>query len=638
MLQNIGDKLKAHKLLGTVILAPLAVIFAAWGAYGIVDTSFGGADVPLKVGGEKVSASTLSSAWQQRLSQYQQQLGADIPEALKLKLQNQLLDEYADQMLLRQRAEKSGLKVGNADIAKAWQSESAFQVDGKFDPQAAKAILAQSGITPAAFDEQLRNQLEVEQLAQSIQRSDFLTSTEQARLFALENEQREVRYAILPAAKYAAAVQVDAKAQQDYYTAHQADYQTPESVDLQYAELQLDRLAAQVNVTPADLQAYYDKHKDSYVTAERRHAHHILIQIAAPKDAAADAAALKRARDVLAQARAGKDFGALAKQYSQDTGSAAQGGDLGWVDTGGLFKELSAALAQLKPGEFSEPVKTTYGYHILRLDEVQPAKTRTLEEAKADVEAAYRREQASDLFGDRQEALEQKLEAGSTDLQALAQQYDLHTGEIKDFTRETTSVLGASADLTRVAFSAEVADQGKLGGPVALSADHIVILRATNHQRPMPKSLDSVRDAVTAAIRKQQGEQQARAAAEAAAKQLKDGASFDATLKSLGVSAAPAAFVERADPQLPAPVLEAAFKSPPPATGKSVYLTASLDKGDAALIDLSAVRAGTAGTNPTNDAQLAEQYSKRLRQLELQLYVQELAKHTTIKRNPGALN
>lgn len=638
MLQNIGDKLKTHKVLGWVFLAPLVIIFAAWGAYGIVDTSFGAADYPLKVGSEKVATTTLSSAWQQRLSQYQQQLGGEVPEALKLKLQNQLLDEYANQILLRQRAEQSGIRVSNAEVGKAYESESAFQVDGKFNLQSAKAVLAQSGITPAAFDEQLRNQLQVEQLAQSIQRSDFLTSAELKKLYELENEQRELRYAILSAAKYAATVQVDAKTQQDWYQAHQADYQTAESVDLQYAELQLDRLAADIKVTPENLQAYYDKHQDAYVSAEKRHAHHILIQVAAPKDAAADAAALKKAKDVLAMARAGKDFGALAKQYSQDTGSAAQGGDLGWVGDGALFKEVTAALAQLKPGELSEPVKTAYGYHILRLDEIQPAKTRTLSEAQSEVDTAYRREQASDLFGDRQEALEQKLESGSSDLQALAQQYGMHTGDIKAFTRESPSVLGASADLTRAAFSAEVADQGKLGGPIALSADHLVIIRAANHQRPKPKSLDSVREEVTAAIRKEQGVKQALAAAEAARKQLSDGAAFDATLKGLGVTAAPAAYVGRGDPQLPVPVLEAAFKSPRPGTGKALYLAVALDKGDAALIDLSGVRAGTAGTNPTNDSQLAEQYSRRLRTLELQLYVEELAKHTSIKRNPAVLN
>jgi peptidyl-prolyl cis-trans isomerase D len=254
------------------------------------------------------------------------------------------------------------------------------------------------------------------------------------------------------------------------------------------------------------------------------------------------------------------------------------------------------------------------------------------------VDAAYRREQAADLFGDRQEALEQKLESGGSDLAALAAQYNLHTGEIKGFTHEGSSLLGTSPDLIKTAFSAEVADQGKLGGPIAMSADHEIIIHVTNHQRPAPRSLDSVRDAVTAAVRKDAGAKQALAAAEAASKQLAAGASFDATLKTLGVTAPPLAFVSRGDPTLPERVQETAFKAPHPATGKPAYLAVALDKGDAALIQLTAVKPGAAGTNPTADQQLADTYSRRLRSLELAGYMKELEKHTTVKRNPDALN
>ena len=184
------------------------------------------------------------------------------------------------------------------------------------------------------FETELRGSLLRAQLQNGIVVSDFQTATERDRMRALQNEQREVRYALLSPDKYSADIKVDDAAVDAYYKAHQAQYMTAESVNLQYAELRLDQLAAQVKLTDADLQAAYDKNKDRYNEPEKRHARHILIPVG--KD---DAAARKQAEEVLAQAKAGKDFAALAKQYSQDPGSAEKGGDLDWADRTQFFIE-----------------------------------------------------------------------------------------------------------------------------------------------------------------------------------------------------------------------------------------------------------------------------------------------------------
>src|ERR1039458_3466987 len=207
MLQSISDKLKSQRWLMTGLLGLLALIFAAWGAYGIVNVSFSPQDYGLKVNGERVSTETLNRAWQERQAQYAQALnGATLPPAQTRMLQQQLLNEYVRETLLRQRAQASGYRASDAQVLAAYQSEPGFQVDGKFSALAAKTMLAQIGLTPETYEAERRQALQISQLTEGIQLSDFLTAAQLNRIYALENEQREVRYALLPAERYAAAV------------------------------------------------------------------------------------------------------------------------------------------------------------------------------------------------------------------------------------------------------------------------------------------------------------------------------------------------------------------------------------------------------------------------------------------------
>jgi peptidyl-prolyl cis-trans isomerase D len=642
MLQNLGDNLKRHRWLATIILGLLAVIFAAWGAYGVVNVSFGPQDFGLKVNGERISTETLNRAWQEREGQYQQELkGVALPPAQVHAMQQQLLEEYVRETVLRQRAQASGYRASDAQVIAAYESEPAFQVEGKFNQLAAKTMLMQIGMTPEGYEAERRQGLQISQLTEGIQLSDFMTSAELGRIYALENEQREVRYALLPADRYAAAVKIDDARIKAWYDAHQGDYMSPESVDLQYAQLSLDAIASQVAVKDEDLQAYYDKNKSHYSENEKRHAHHILIAVEESKDPkadprVADAAALAKAQQVLAELKSGKSFADLARKYSADPASAAQGGDLGWAEKSAYVGPFADALFSLQPGQISDPVKTQYGYHIIKLDEIRPAHVQTLADARSKIEADYRRAQASELFGDREEQLQQKLEKGdTTDLATLATQFGLQLGEIKQFTRSGAPPLGGKPELVQAVFSDDTLSGGRIGGPVALADDRLVVFKVLGHQAPTPQPIASVHDEVVAAIRKDASTSAAQTAAQDAVKQLDGGASFDTVVKGLGVTSAPAAYIARSDPQLPVQVRDAAFAAPPPAAGKPEYQALPLDTGGAALLMLTAVRAGTAGANPKNDEQLVSQFMRRDRDGDLAAYLLELEHHATVKRNPS---
>jgi peptidyl-prolyl cis-trans isomerase D len=634
MLQNLGDKLKRHKWLGYLVLGPLALIFAAWGAYGVVNTSFGSSSYGLKVNDQEFSVATIQNSWQQRLAQIQAQQKTDIPAVERTLLQQQLIDQYVRTAVMQQRAKDFGFRVSNAELLDAMRKESAFQVDGQFDAAAYRTALAQAGLSVTTYETDLRAGLAVDQLTEGLQLGNFLTNAEVAQIFALENEQREVRFALLPLARFEAGVNPDEAQIKAWYEAHASDYLTTESVRLQYADLKLDSVAATVPIDSADLQSWYDKNQSRYSEVEQRHAHHILIKVAANADAKTDAAALTKAQDLLAQIRKGADFADVAKKNSDDSGSAAQGGDLGFADASAYVKPFADALFKLKPGELSEPVRTEYGYHIIRLDELHPAHAKTLADSRAEIEADYRRDRAADTFGDRQEQIQQKLEAGTTgDLAGLAKDFGLTVGEVTEFTRTDGGALGTNADLNRVVFSTDMLAGGRVGGPVALADDHLVLVKVLEHHEPAPKPLASVRSDIIAAIRKDTGTRLARAAADNALKQLDSGASFDTVVKSLGVNAPAASFVARTDPQLPAQVRDAAFAVAPPAAGKPAFRVVPLEEGGAAVLAVSAVRPGTPGTNPTSDQKLISEYARRDREALLEAYVQDLQQHAKIQTN-----
>ena len=635
MLQRIGDALKGRegstrKWITYLIVGVLSFVFAAWGAYGIVNLNFGGSNYAAEANGSKIPIEDARNAWLRQQSMWQQRLGgSELPAPLRTRLQDQVLESLIRRALLTERSHDLGYRVSDAALREAVHSEPAFQLDGVYSAEVAKAALAQAGISVDTYQQQLRTDLQQLQLEGGIRASDFLTPAELTRLTDLEDQQREVRYLTLPADRFHSAPVTD-DAVQAYYKEHQAQYMNPESVHLQFAELRLETLAAQQQqLSDADLRAAYEKEKSRLEVPEKRHARHILIT---GKD---DAAALAQAQQVLAQAKAGKDFGALAKQYSQDPGSAQNGGDLGWAERSAFVKPFADALFAMKAGEITGPVKTQFGYHIIRLDEIQASKGKTFEEARPELEAQVRRARATDRFGEIQEQLQAKLAEPGADLAALAQQFTLQQGEVKEFVKGVGGApLGAAPQLQQLLFGDPPLGTDKIAGPVLLGDDRLAIFRVLEHRASAPKPLAEVHESIVAAITKEQGTQAALSAAERARDDLLKGSSFDAVATQLKVSADPAHFIGRNDPSVPAQIRDAAFAVPRPA-GKPEFRAVTLNDGGAALIAVSAVRTAAAHDNEAQ-ATRALQETERLGTGATMAYVDEVRRTASVRKNPKA--
>ncbi len=637
MLQRIGDALKGRegsskrKWVTYVFVGALSIVFAAWGAYGIVNLSFGQPNYAAEAAGTKISLEDARNAWLRQQAQWQQRLGgAELPAELRGKLQDEVLEGLIRTALIARRTQQLGYRVGHDEVIAAIKNEPGFQIGGQYSAEAAKDALARAGVTIEVFEAELSSDLRRAQLEEGIRASDFLTPTELTRLRELEDQERELRYLVLPADKFPGAPP-DEAAVQAYYHAHQAQYLTPESAHIQYAQLKLAGVEAEVTVSDADLRAEYDQQKVRLTVPEQRHARHILIN---GKD---DAAALKEAGDVLAQAKAGKDFAELAKQYSKDPGSARNGGDLGWAERSTFVPAFSDALFSMQPGEIRGPVKTQFGYHIIKLEGVQPAKGKTFEEARPQLEADLRRNRATDRFGELQEQLQSRLSQPGADLSALAQEFKLQSGDIPDYLRGAGGApLGAAPALQELVFGDPPLATGRIGGPVLIGNDALVIVKTLEHRKPAPKALAEVRTDVVTAIARERSSAAALKAADEARARLEAGATFEAMAQSLGLAAEPARFVGRNDPSIPAPIRTAVFAAPRPASA-AVYRALTLSDGGAAVIALSRVRTGAeAGSQQL--AQQVQQQAGRDAMGDVLAYLDEMRRTADVRKNPKAFD
>jgi peptidyl-prolyl cis-trans isomerase D len=629
MLQRIRDGLQGT--FAKVVLGAVAATFILWGGAGSLDLTGVGANVAAEVNGDEIPASDAARAWNDTQQRFSQQFGTEVPEDRKAEIQARIVDNLVLRKVLEQRLEEQHYRVGEGAVFAEWRSYPQFQTDGKFDASKMAIALQNINKTEHEFFRDTQTDLLSNQLQQGIGASYFLTRAEQQRLSNLENEEREVQYLQLPAEKFIGTEPIDDAAVKAYYDKNGDRFMSAEYVALEYAELRLEQLAAQVVPTDVDLQKLYDDNRAMYVREESRRARHIVIGVNEGDD---DAAALKRAEAVVAEARSGKDFAALAKQYSSDP-SKEQGGDLGFVTRQQFEGPIGDALFSMKAGEVSAPVKSQYGYHILKLEEIQPTQERPFAEVRAELDSQYRQERAAELFGERQDQIQLQIEKGATDLDQVARDLGLTRGSVPQFLRGGGGEpLGSSPDLQATVFSDATLNQGKIGGPVALGEDRLVLVKvpAGAHHPAAVKPLAEVQAEIVDLLRHERGLAAAKAAADEALKKLEAGEKLEDVAKGLGVAAEPAHFVSRGDPSIPAALRTAVFEAARPGD-KPVIKVASLDEGSAVFV-LTRTRTGDANANPQMAQQQDQQRLHRAAEGDVSAYVSEARRKAKVVTNP----
>jgi peptidyl-prolyl cis-trans isomerase D len=631
MLQTIHDKLKGW--VAGVVLGAIGLVFVFWG----INWTLSAPTYAAKVNGTEISSNEVRQTYQQQLAQMERQSSAPLDDTMRNEIKRRVLEEYVSSEALVSRADDLGYRVSDRELLEEMSKVPAFQVDGKFDQAHALAVLNAQGRSVAEIEGLFRRDAKLRQLDTALNASSFATPTELKEFRSLTRQQRELAWLTLSAEKYAAGANPDDAAVKAYYDTHKSAYMTPETVNLRYVELSLAQLESKVSVDDAQLKAYYEEQKtktpDRFLQAEQRRVRHILLSVNNPKE---DAAVKAKAEGILKRAQAGEDFSKLAKEFSQDPGSAAQGGDLGWSERKIFVGPFADAAFSMKVDEISGPVKTQFGYHILKLDGIQPPAVKSFDASKAELEAEYKRNEAERLFNNAQDQLADAALQNATDIELVAKKAGLTVQDIANFSRsDGGGALGKSQAVIDAAFSQDVLD-GHLSPIVEVDKGQGVVLRASDHKLPQQKPLEAVRTEIVAAWKKQRGVELAAAAAVDAAKRLNAGESWDAVVKSLGAAVQAPKFIARSDQDVPMEIRVSGFKAPKPAQ-KPIYENLSLANGDAAVMAFSAVREDPNAAT-AKDADIRRQYAAQVASSEAQSYAIAARADAKVLLNPKAMD
>jgi len=602
MLQFIRDR--AQGWLAWVIVILIIIPFALWG----INQYFGGGKEPpaAVVNGVEIGQQQLQQAWYQQRQRIQQMLGSAFrPEMFpESEGKRQVLQQLIEQELLVQQAAAAGLRVGDVQLAQVIHGIEAFQEDGRFSPARYEQLLAQQGMQPGFFEYRLRRDLIADQLRDAISATALVTTAEQQRQQQLTQQQREVGWLTFPVARYLDQAEVSDEALQAYYDQHATRFSEPERVRIAWLELDSQQLATAVAVSEESLQQRYEAQQINFRTPEQRQARHILLEVAADADSETEAAVRSAAEALLARLKQGEDFATLAAEASQDPGSAEQGGDLGWFGRGVMDPAFEETTFALQPGELSEPVRSSFGYHLIELQGVRGGEVKPFAQVREQLATELRREQADQHFYELAEQLATLTYEHPEALLPAAEQLELKLQESDWLSREGTAAgITAEPKVIQAAFSEELRRSGYNSEVIELAPTHLVVLRPLEHREASRKPLAEVRDEVFAAVQRQIAERLAQEAAAAALTAIAAGGeasdfatpSDETAASESAITWQPPRTISRESRDLDPALITAAFAMPRPAAGSpNQQQRLTLGGGDEALLLLFGVTDGAA--------------------------------------------
>ena len=589
MLQAIRDKVTGWIAYGIIFM--ISVPFALWG----VNSYLGGGEVlpAATVDGEEISVRDLDQAYanyRQRLSQL---FGGTIPESFDNEsiLREQVLGQLIEEFVLRQYTQKQRYRIGDDELNKIIRSMDAFQRDGQFDTEIYQSQVRSLGYSPVGFEQELRLNGSIEQFQNGIRETAFVVPVFESQFTKLSNQTRKIRmltYTVDPT-----SIQVDAGEIEQQYQSQADRYRTPERVKIDYIELSLDGIKENISVSEDDVFARYQESQGAYTSAEIREASHILVKVNA--DEAAEEA-LARITEIRERITNGENFSDLAREFSEDPGSAENGGSLGEIERGVMVQTFEAALFSMEVGQLSEPVKTAFGWHLIKLHSVTGGETQSFESLKSSLEDEMKTELAESQIYDLVENLANLAYEQPDSLLPAAEQLGLPVQTSDWFDRSTREGIAAEQKIRQFAFSPEVLTQGLNSEAIELGDDRVVFLRLNQREAPTPQPLEQVRERIKSELVQIKAREQSLKLGTDAIADLRSGKTLDDLAQQWSSSISDLGFIERNQSGINAAVLGRAFSMPKPEQGM-VFDGLSQANGEYVVLELSAVLSNDANVD-----------------------------------------
>jgi peptidyl-prolyl cis-trans isomerase D len=630
MLMAIRDRVMG--VVGWLLLGALFIAFAFFGLNSYFTSNAN--TFAAEVNGVEISIPEYQRAYQQARNRMQALMGEAYNPAMidEDALKKNALQELIREQLVLQEADDEGYAVSPQLVAAQINSVSAFKGDdGKFSVDKYRQILRQQGMAPAEFEWRLARELKVNQVINGIAQTTAVPRQDLERIYRLQTQQRRFSYLEVPVQQSVAVVKISDSDIEQYYAAHPDEFMTPERVKIQYVELKADEL--QVSGQPDDeaLHALYDEHADRYVKPEQRRARHILVSL--PPDAGPDAEKQARAKaeSLLARLEKGESFETLAKESSDDPGSASKGGDLGFFSKGMMTPEFETAAFALEKGARSGIVKSGFGFHIIEVTDIVPQQAQPFDEVRDELVKEYLTQERGDMFTEKAELLANKAFEQPDTLQGVAEALGLEVKTSDWLTREGGPDIGQNNLVVDAAFRGEVLETGNNSDPIELGDNHLIVLRILDHEAAQPQPLESVKDRVAEKLRNEKAREITVQQGEALLNELRSGKSLADIASERKFELKSTGLIGRNATEPAGPIVSEAFLLPRPAE-KTVSTTGfTLDSGDYVLLQLDEIKDGDISRlSQADQLNVGKELDRIIGATEVSAYTDQLKNRATI--------
>ena len=587
MLQAMRDKVMGG--LGWFIIGLIIITFALFGLGSYLqDKSQAYAAV---VNDVEITNRELQQVYQQQRAQMEQMMGDAFNPALidEKMLKQRALNSLIQKQLLSQEAQAEGMSISDQLLAARIHTIPTLQVDGEFSEQRYKDLLAQQGRVPAGFEMALRQDMQIEQLLAGLSNTTFVTRAELERSYRLQEQKRDLSYLVVASEPLQKNVEVGDDQVEAYYSQHSEEFVAPERVRLAYLRLSGEGLSSDLEIEEDKLLAYYEERKQALLTQEQRRASHVLIQVAADADEDAVNKAEAKAADVLKQIQAGGDFAELASKYSDDPGSSAQGGDLGFFARGAMVAEFEDTVFSQQVGDVSEPVKTQFGFHIIKLVEIRGSEIPELDQVRAELIDELKQREADDLFYEQLELLTDVSYENPDSLDAAAEALGMEVQTTDWITAGGGSGIAEYPKVLAGAFSDDVLEAGNNSEPIEVGRNDAIVLRVEEREAARPEPLETVKESIVASLKQKLAAEKAAEEGKVLLQKLEQNATLEELNDQDYMTFQKAEGVNRSATEQNPEVLREAFRMTRPTDGENMDKGFQLSNGDYAIVRLTRV-------------------------------------------------
>jgi peptidyl-prolyl cis-trans isomerase D len=578
MLQNIRDN--SQGTVAKIIVGFIVVMFSLFGVESIISLA-GQAGAPVVVNGDDISENEIAQAVAQQKRQLAQRFGSQFDESMldEGMLRNMAINQLVERKVMLQSVIEQNLAYSTDSLDADIRQTPAFQVEGKFNSDQFKTLLAQSGYTPLSYRQTLMAEAVINQARVGYANSDFITDAEVKQISLLENQTRDFDLYKIDVADSQNNVTVSQEETQSYYDKHKQRYKTQEAVSLEYVQLDKSLLLKDIKVTDAEIEDAYRIKKEQSDEQERRQAAHIMILVDGNRS---EKEAKERAALVNEKLAKGESFADLAKEFSDDFASAEQGGDLGLNAMGVYGDALDSAIFELDVNEVSAPVETDDGLHIVKLLKINKPVVAKLSEIKDELVTQIKLDKAGVVFAEKSEELA-NIAFSSEDLAEPAEAMMLTVQTTTSFTAMGGQGIAANKAIVAAAFSDELLKNHNNSELIELNDNQSVIIRVKQHTPASVKSLDDVSETIVAQLKNEKAREAAIVSAAALVASIQSDMSVSADAKKLTK-------VKRSETKdVDATVVAKAFSMAKPASSMTTVDSVVLNNGDVAVVVLRGV-------------------------------------------------